>query len=95
MRPQVQPLTAQSFFSLISDVADKEMQTVGQDTDRSIPATAIYIESVKRIQIWTLELLAAMSLDNVTNKMFEELAEGIEQVPDIDLWMGEPGASGL
>jgi hypothetical protein len=26
--------------------------------------------------------------------MFEQLAQGVRGVPEIDLWLGEPGASG-
>lgn len=80
-----------SYYDIISNVADKEMFQVGHDVDRSIPNTAMYVECVRRIQIWTLEELEnfADESDNpIMKKCFKELADGINGVPEIELWMG-------
>lgn len=85
-----------SFFALISDVTDQEMQWVGANDNPDIPTRALHTEAVRRVQVWTLEWLAkSEAVAGPISEMFEELARGVRTVPDLDLWMGEPGASGV
>lgn len=82
-----------TFFDLIHDVATREMENVGADQN-DYSGRALYIEATRRVQVWTFEHIAAQTEDPIMRKMFEELALNVARVPDIDLWMGEPGASG-
>lgn len=85
-----------TFFDLISSVTEQELQWVGKkDAVENMPEYAMYVEAVRRIQAWTFRRMAAtMPEGDPMHRMFIELAEGVERVPDIDLWIGESGASG-
>lgn len=84
-----------SFFDLIWSVATKEMEMVGQDPQGEMREVAMYLEAVRRIQAWTFDQIAETHPpSDPMHTMFLELAKGVRDVPDIDLWMGESGASG-
>jgi hypothetical protein len=85
-----------SYYELISDVTDKELQWVGKETEaEDIPTRALYTEAVRRVQVWTFRWMAeSLPRTDPMRDMFDQLADGLAAVPDIDLWIGEPGASG-
>lgn len=84
-----------TFLALIWEVASHEMRDVGQDPEGPTVETAQFLESVRRIQGWTFDRLAATQpVGEPMRVMFEQLAQGVRGVPEIDLWLGEPGASG-
>ena len=84
-----------SYFEMISDVARQEMEWVGVEPYKNMPETFMHIEAVRRVQVWTLEWLAQSLKDgDPMREMFEQLADGVRHVPDMDLALGEPGASG-
>lgn len=82
-----------SFFSLIHNVAMSDMQDAGVDKE-DVEKRAEYLMRTRRTQIWTFEHIAGQAQSKVMRDMFLELAQGVRDVPEMDLIMGEPGASG-
>lgn len=84
-----------NYFALISEVAEKKMEISGQDKE-NMAARAVYINDVRQVQIWTLEWLAeSLPQGHEFRDMFQQLADGVRMEPEMDLIMGEPGASGM
>lgn len=83
-----------SYFDLISDVADRDMKDVGiAPNNADIQTRALHTEAVRRVQVWTFEWMAAsLPPSDPMKDMFQQLADGLRSVPDLDLWTGRPGA---